>query len=249
MRDVFHLTDYATADLFVPCGGRPNAITTDNVKQLFFDGGKPKFRYIVEGANLFIADGARAVLEKAGIHVFKDASTNKGGVTSSSFEVLAGLALPAKEHEHLMCYNPESGGAPPEFYQRYVQEVKAIIIENARQEFMAIWKHNQEDGIPKVEVTARLSGKINRMQDAIQENFKEMSPAEREQLIRSVLAKAAPASLLEHLGVDGVIKNVPPNYVAAIVGAWVGSRFVYSAGINGSEVSFFFFLKSLLTKS
>eukprot|EP00913_Durusdinium_trenchii_P002489 g2301.t1 len=38
----FHLTDYATADLFVPCGGRPNAVTTDNVKRLFTsDGSKP----------------------------------------------------------------------------------------------------------------------------------------------------------------------------------------------------------------
>jgi glutamate dehydrogenase len=33
------------------------------------------------------------VLEDAGILLFKDASTNKGGVTSSSLEVLAGLAM------------------------------------------------------------------------------------------------------------------------------------------------------------
>ena len=48
LRDSFHLSQYAAADLFVPCGGRPNSITTDNVKKLFTaDGGKPKFRMIV----------------------------------------------------------------------------------------------------------------------------------------------------------------------------------------------------------
>ena len=31
----------------------------------------------VEGANLFLSDGARIALENAGVHVFKDASTNK----------------------------------------------------------------------------------------------------------------------------------------------------------------------------
>ena len=31
----------------------------------------------VEGANLFLSDGARVTLENSGVHVFKDASTNK----------------------------------------------------------------------------------------------------------------------------------------------------------------------------
>ena len=42
---------------------------------------------VVEGANLFFSDCARAALADAGIHVFRDASTNKGGVTSSLLEV------------------------------------------------------------------------------------------------------------------------------------------------------------------
>jgi glutamate dehydrogenase len=64
-----------------------------NVDKMFDKNGKPRFKYIVEGANLFISEDARAVLEDAGIILFKDASTNKGGVTSSSLEVLAGLAM------------------------------------------------------------------------------------------------------------------------------------------------------------
>ena len=38
-------------------------------------------------------------LEKAGVIVFKDASANKGGVTSSSLEVLAALVLTDAEFE------------------------------------------------------------------------------------------------------------------------------------------------------
>lgn len=77
----------ATADFFVPCGGRPESVNLQNVHKMFHSNGAPKFKYIVEGANLFISEGARQKLEDSGIILFKDASTNKGGVTSSSYEV------------------------------------------------------------------------------------------------------------------------------------------------------------------
>jgi glutamate dehydrogenase len=57
----------------------------------------PRFKYIVEGANLFISENARVLLEESGVILFKDASANKGGVTSSSLEVLACLALSDEE--------------------------------------------------------------------------------------------------------------------------------------------------------
>merc|ERR1712232_479243 len=136
LRNEFHLTKYATADLFVPCGGRPNSVTTANVQNLFTaDGSRPKFRMIVEGANLFFSDGAREVMEKAGVHLFKDASTNKGGVTSSSLEVLASLALSEQDHTELMTYTPKIDSEPPEFYKQYVKQILSIITDNATQEF------------------------------------------------------------------------------------------------------------------
>jgi len=246
LRNAFHLTSYATADLFVPCGGRPNSVTTENVKSLFV-GDRPKFRMIVEGANLFFSDGARAVLEQAGVHVFKDASTNKGGVTSSSLEVFAALALSVEDHTALLTYNPEEGGEPPEFYEVYVQQILETIVNNAKQEFRAIWQCNCTEGISKVEATRRLSSKINQMCDSIQENFSSvMSEDERKQLVRTVLLRAVPPLMIQRIGIEGVLKRVPPNYVGAIVGAWVASRFVYQHGINASEVSFFSFMRSLL---
>eukprot|EP00931_Biecheleriopsis_adriatica_P003747 TRINITY_DN105516_c0_g1_i1.p1 TRINITY_DN105516_c0_g1~~TRINITY_DN105516_c0_g1_i1.p1 ORF type:complete len:1172 (-),score=218.17 TRINITY_DN105516_c0_g1_i1:95-3181(-) len=246
LRDAFHLTDYATADLFVPCGGRPNSVTTDNVKRLFSaDGVKPKFRMIVEGANLFFSDGARAVLEKAGVHVFKDASTNKGGVNSSSLEVFAALALSAQHHTELMCYDPQKGHAP-DFYMKYVQQIKDIIVENAKQEFKAIWHCNRTSGISKVEATSLISSKITKMQDTIMTKFADLPDQERERLVKHALTLAIPPLMIEKFGVDEILRRVPANYTSALVGAWVASRFVYQNSINASEVSFFFFMRSLL---
>ena len=101
-RNRFHLLPYSTATLFVPCGGRPEAVNITNVPALFHADGKPRFLYIVEGANLFFTQQARLYLESRGVIVFKDASANKGGVTSSSLEVLAALAFTDEEfHEHM----------------------------------------------------------------------------------------------------------------------------------------------------
>lgn len=87
------MRESVVADFFVPCGGRPEAVNVINVEKMFKKDGTPRFKYIVEGANLFITEGARSILEDAGIILFKDASANKGGVTSSSLEVMAAMAL------------------------------------------------------------------------------------------------------------------------------------------------------------
>jgi glutamate dehydrogenase len=93
-RNNFHLEPSVTADFFVPCGGRPAAVHDGNWQAFCFGAnGRPRFSYIVEGANLFFTQEARLQIEAAGVVVIKDASANKGGVTSSSLEVLAALAL------------------------------------------------------------------------------------------------------------------------------------------------------------
>jgi len=246
LRDKFHLSKYATADLFVPCGGRPNSVIADTVKTFFVEG-QPKFKMIVEGANLFFSDAARRVLEEGGVHMFKDASTNKGGVTSSSLEVFAALALADSDHATLMTYNPASQGEPPQFYQTYVEQILDNIKENSKNEFSAIWACNQKEGTKKTDLTRLLSLKINRMCDSIEENISAaMSEEERNRLIRFVLQRAVPPLIIDRVGVDGVLARVPKNYVFAIVGSWISSRFVYRHGIHASEVSFFCFMRSLL---
>jgi glutamate dehydrogenase len=120
-RNNFHLRP-VSADCFIPCGGRPAAVNADNVQEFLYgkqaDGSatdstpkKLRFRFIVEGANLFFTNEARLAIEAAGIPIFKDSSANKGGVTSSSLEVLAALILNDEEFAQHMC--PPVGTSSP----------------------------------------------------------------------------------------------------------------------------------------
>jgi len=109
------------ADYFVPCGGRPESVNLDNVEKLFDENGKLRFPHIIEGANLFITEPARQYLIDRGCVLFKDASTNKGGVTSSSLEVLAALSYEDAEFaEHMAA---DGDGRFPQVYKDYVDEI------------------------------------------------------------------------------------------------------------------------------
>jgi len=57
---------------------RPEAVNISNVAALVDSEGKPHFKYIVEGANLFFTQQARLYLEKRKVVLFKDSSANKG---------------------------------------------------------------------------------------------------------------------------------------------------------------------------
>lgn len=56
---------------------RPEAVNISNVSQLVDADGKPHFKYIIEGANLFLTQQARLWLEKRNVVVIKDSSANK----------------------------------------------------------------------------------------------------------------------------------------------------------------------------
>lgn len=64
--------------------GRPEAINISNMAALIDAEGKPHFKYVVEGANLFFSQQARLFLEKRKVILFKDSSTNKGMFCSCS---------------------------------------------------------------------------------------------------------------------------------------------------------------------
>ncbi|KJP85140.1 hypothetical protein AK88_05224 [Plasmodium fragile] len=105
-RNNFVLNPLNACDLFNPCGGRPHSINVFNVNSIIINE-RCIYKYIVEGANVFISDDARKILEAKNVILFKDASTNKGGVISSSLEVLAGLVLSDQQFIQMMC-SPDS---------------------------------------------------------------------------------------------------------------------------------------------
>lgn len=96
-RNNFHLHPLSSADLFVPCGGRPEAVNAANVAQLFDASGRPRFRVVVEGANLFFSEQARLQLEKKGVLLIKDASANKVWALLSPVSVV-GSRLAGRRH-------------------------------------------------------------------------------------------------------------------------------------------------------
>ncbi|PVV05086.1 hypothetical protein BB560_000392, partial [Smittium megazygosporum] len=227
-RNNYHLNPLSEAALFVPCGGRPESINFSNVSNLIDDQGKPRFKYIVEGANLFLTQDARIKLESAGVHLFKDASSNKGGVTSSSLEVLAALAFSNEEHDKLMCKQPD--GTIPEFYLKYVEQVLKTIIKNANSEFDAIWKEAEHTGKPKCVITDELSKAIVSMRAHIETT----SLWENKKLKEAVLSEALPELLLDKLGLEKAMERIPESYLKAIFGGKLASEFIYKYGPNPS---------------
>jgi len=235
-RNTFHLNPLLKADLFVPCGGRPKAINIQNWKQLLDESGIPRFKYIVEGANLFLTQPARLALEGKGIIIFKDASANKGGVTSSSLEVLASLALTDEQYEEHLCVK---NSKTPEFRKNYVNDVLNIIRENSRLEFEVLWNENKTSKIPLSILTDQLSDKINKVTDSIHNSdlWKDSTT------LRSVVEHHCPPSLVKKVGINEILARVPKNYLRAIVASWLASHFIYEFGLNADEIDFHTYVK------
>jgi glutamate dehydrogenase len=235
-RNTFHLNPILKADLFVPCGGRPKSINIQNWKQLLDENGVPHFKYIVEGANLFLTQPARLALEEKGVIIFKDASANKGGVTSSSLEVLASLTLTDEEYENHLCVKD---GKTPGFRNNYVNDVLDIVRENSRLEFEVLWNENKTMKTPLAILTDQLSDKINKVTDSIHKSdlWKDAT------LFKTVIEEHCPPTLVKMVGIDEILKRVPQNYLQAIVASWLASHFIYEYGLHADEIDFHTYLK------
>ena len=230
-RNTFHLRD-SGVDCFVPCGGRPASIDLISVGRLIKDG-KSVVPYLVEGANLFITQDAKLRLEAAGCILYKDASANKGGVTSSSLEVLASLAFDDESFLENMCVN--ANGEAPQFYQDYVKQVQLKIQENARLEFEAIWREHEETGIARSILSDKLSVAITDLDEKLQHS----DLWDNEKIRISVLKDALPKLLLEKIGLETIMSRVPESYLRSIFGCYLASRFVYEFGSSPSQFAFY----------
>eukprot|EP00758_Cryptobia_borreli_P011593 Tbor_TRINITY_DN5677_c1_g1::TRINITY_DN5677_c1_g1_i1::g.9098::m.9098/K15371/GDH2; glutamate dehydrogenase len=257
-RDQFHLSEYASSDVFVTGGGRPRSVTLDNVHQLLRNhplatgelmlrgmvtGVKPedlKYKIIVEGANLFITHDARLALERVGVVLIKDATANKGGVTCSSLEVYTGLCLSHEQHSKLMC-GSKDGKTTPDFYKRIVKEICEIIENNSRKEFELIWRISQENPkLAKTIITDRLSRKIFEMRSFIYLS----SMYEDKKFVRYVLDQYTPKTIKEVVTIDEIIERVPDNYLKAIFSIWLACNYVYDCGIDSNEFDFYDFMRT-----
>ncbi|KAI1078476.1 NAD-specific glutamate dehydrogenase-like protein [Whalleya microplaca] len=240
-RNFYHLRDSGLTDCFVPCGGRPESIDLSTVSRLIKDG-KATIPYIVEGANLFITQDAKVRLEEAGCVLFKDASANKGGVTSSSLEVLASLSFDDAGFVENMCH--DANGQAPEFYKEYVKQVQATIRENARLEFEAIWREHEKTGQPRAVLSDTLSLAITTLDEQLQQS--DLWADEKIRL--GILKDALPKLLLDKIGLETIISRVPESYLQAIFGSYLASRFVYEFGSSPSQFAFYDFMSKRMAK-
>uniref|UniRef100_A0A3B0NIJ2 Glutamate dehydrogenase, putative n=1 Tax=Theileria annulata TaxID=5874 RepID=A0A3B0NIJ2_THEAN len=234
-RDEFHLSSYAKADLFCPCGGRPSSITPFNVNKLFDEKGKCRFKFIVEGSNVYITQNARRFLESKGVVLFKDASTNKGGVTSSSYEVLLSLVLDDETYERVAV---ERDGYVPEFRKKYVNDIMEIIRKNATMEFEALWSEGLRTGIPRCDLTDILSDKINALKSRIKSSNTLFNDNE---LVYTVLSRCVPESLLELVTVEKIMKRLPQIYLRSLFASYLASNFYYTEKFSDDTSVFAFY--------
>ncbi|SCU87793.1 LADA_0E06194g1_1 [Lachancea dasiensis] len=232
-RNRFHLELFKfveKVDLFVPCGGRPNSIDL-NVLKYFVDEktNKCKIPYIVEGANLFITQPAKIALENLGCILFKDASTNKGGVTSSSMEVLASLALNDNDFIHKFIGSDHSRTTA--LYDDYVKVIQSRVEKNARAEFNQLWKLRQTAGISISELSNTLSQTINKLNDElIVSNELWVNDLELRNYL--LLRKIIPDLLIDVAGPEKVLSNIPESYLKALLSSYLSSSYVYGNGID-----------------
>ena len=127
---------------------------------------------------------------------------NKGGVTSSSLEVLAALSFNDAEFIEHMCV--DVNGKVPSFYEAYVKQVQEIIQRNARLEFEALWREHEETMIPRSVLSDTLSVAITTLDEQLQTS----ELWDDQKLRASILKDALPGLLIEKVGLDTLLERV-----------------------------------------
>jgi len=213
-REFGNLLFSVPTDLFIPAGGRPETIDKDNWHRFFREDGTPNTRAIVEGANSFITPEARSQMQRRGIVIMRDASANKCGVISSSYEIIANLLL--SEQEFL------------EHKERYVKDVLAILEKRAEDEARLIFRRHRESGcnVLYTEISDAISHEINGHYARLFSFFQRHPRLCEEPLFQLAILSHLPRMLRED-GYRQRIGRLPAKCLYAILAAEIASSMVY----------------------
>jgi len=202
------------ADLFIPGGGRPETIDINNWERFFLADGTPSARAIIEGANSFITPEARIRLQKRCVIIMRDASANKCGVISSSYEIIANLLF--SESEFL------------QNKQRYVGDVLAILGKRAGDEARLILRrHSDNSALLCTEISDAISNEINGHYARLFRFFQGRPELCLQALFRRVILSHLPRMIRDEPRYRRRIANLPQKYLCAILAAELGSSMVY----------------------
>jgi glutamate dehydrogenase len=203
------------ADLFIPAGGRPETIDERNWRRFLGPGGRPSARVIVEGANSFVTPAARMRLQEAGVVVLRDASANKCGVISSSYEIIGNLLL--DEGEFLA------------HKEAYVRGVLDILERRAADEATLIFRRHREEGGRRsfTETSEAISVEINGLKARLFTFFQANPRLWERPRFRTVLAAHLPQLVREDPELGSRVSRLPAKYRSAILAAELGTAMVY----------------------
>ncbi len=203
------------ADLFIPGGGRPETIDGGNWHKYFAADGTPSARAIIEGANSFITPEARAKLQQKGVIIMRDASANKCGVISSSYEIIANLVM-----------------SEAEFIQNkkaYVANVLDILERRAEDEARLIFKRYREAAGRKLytEISDGISKEINRQYSELFNYFQKNPETCDDPLIQKAFYSHLPEFLSGNADYRERARKMPTKYLYAIQAAEIASSMTY----------------------
>ncbi len=207
-----------TADLFLPCGGRPETIDANNWQRFFKEDGTPAARVITEGANSYITPRAREEMQKKGVLILRDASANKCGVISSSYEIIANLLMTEKE---FLIHKED-----------YVRGVLEILEKRAEDEARLIFKRYKEKkgSLLLTEISDAISIEINEHYEGLFRFFQERPELADQRVFRKMLLNHLPSLIRKTPKYRARIKRLPPKIKSAILASEVASSIVYRGG-------------------
>lgn len=203
---LFQSNLYNYADVFIPCGGRPSTIDISNWQDYCPDE-KNSSLAIVEGANSFITPAARDQLQDAGIWIIKDASANKCGVITSSYEILSGLMLNAEEFKSIK--------------KELVVEIMEILRNSACREADWLFSEFKASKTKLTALTEQLSRQINAKNVAITSYLSTEPELIDDEIILDHLPKIFRQKFSDRLN------RIPAEYKKAIVAVELATRMIY----------------------
>jgi glutamate dehydrogenase len=203
------------ADLFIPAGGRPETIDERNCERFLGADGRPSAGVIVEGANSFITPAARRKLQGMGVVVLRDASANKCGVISSSYEIIGNLLLDEQEFVR--------------HKEAYVRDVLEILERRARDEANLIFRRHREEGGRRTftEISDAISVEINAEKARLFAFFEGRPDAWKKPAYRRALLAHLPALLRDDPEYRPRVERLPSKYRSAILAAEIATAMVY----------------------
>ena len=196
------------ADFFIPCGGRPSTINSSNWDRYVKRDGRGCLA-IIEGANSFLTPDARIQLQKNGVLIVKDASANKCGVITSSYEILSGLMLD-----------------PQEFIKAkpvLVPQVMKKLEQTASREAEWLFSMRHTSNRMMTELTEVLSRSINAKNIQIGEYLDQHPELISDEIILAHLPEIFRKQYKSRLG------RIPAEYRKAIVSVELAARIIYTA--------------------